>query len=303
MKKDESAIRTIQSISELHRLLHLPKPAHPLVSIIHLDQLGAPAQTGSGPIIYPFYQVCMKKNYAAGLRYGQNRYDFDEGILSFIAPGQLLSAETAASEGWVLLIHPDFLQGYPLAKTIRQYGFFGYELTEALFVSDREEQVIDGLLANIETEYHANPDRHSQDIIIAQLELLLHYADRFYSRQFLSRKPVHNDLLTRLDVLLSAYFNDEQGLANGLPTVEYVASQLNVSAHYLSDTLRNLTGQSAQQHIQQRLIEQAKTMLSTTTLSVGAIAYQLGFTYPQSFNKLFKSKTSLSPNQFRQSFN
>jgi AraC-like DNA-binding protein len=303
MKKGESPIRTVQSISELHRLLHLPKPAHPLVSIIQLDQLDASAQTASGQVLYPFYQVCMKKNYAGGLRYGQNRYDFDEGILSFIGPGQLLSAETAASEGWVLLIHPDFLQGYPLAKTIRQYGFFAYELTEALFVSDKEEQVIDGLLANIEAEYHANMDRHSQDIIITQLDLLLHYANRFYSRQFLSRKPANTDLLTRLETVLSAYFNDEQGLANGLPTVEYVAGQLNVSAHYLSDMLRSLTGQSAQQHIQQRLIEQAKTMLSTTTLSVGDIAYQLGFTYPQSFNKLFKSKTSLSPIQFRQSFN
>ncbi|WP_332871422.1 helix-turn-helix domain-containing protein [Spirosoma rhododendri] len=238
-----------------------------------------------------------------GLRYGQNRYDFDEGILSFIGPGQLLSAETAATEGWVLLIHPDFLLGYPLAKTIRQYGFFGYELTEALFVSDKEQQVIEGLLANIETEYHANLDRHSQDIIIAQLELVLHYADRFYSRQFLTRKPINNDLLTRLETLLSAYFNDEQGLRTGLPTVEYVAGELNVSPHYLSDLLRNQTGQSAQQHIQQQLIDKAKTMLSTTTLSVGEIAYQLGFTYPQSFNKLFKSKTNQSPLQFRQSFN
>ncbi|WP_288428228.1 helix-turn-helix transcriptional regulator [uncultured Spirosoma sp.] len=303
MKKDEPAIRTVQSISELHRLLHLPKPVHPLVSLIHLNQLDASVQSASGQVIYPFYQVCMKKNYAGGLRYGQNRYDFDEGILSFIAPGQLLSAETAATEGWVLMIHPDFLQGYPLARTIRQYGFFGYELTEALFVSDREEQVIDGLLANIEAEYQANLDRHSQDIIVTQIELLLHYADRFYSRQFLTRKPVNNDLLTRLETLLTGYFTSEQGLTMGLPTVDYVAGQLNVSPHYLSDMLRSLTGQSAQQHIQQQLIEKAKTMLSTTTLSVGEIAYQLGFTYPQSFNRLFKSKTNLSPLQFRQSFN
>lgn len=303
MKKEEPPIRTIQSISELHRLLHLPKPVHPLVSVLHLEQITTSVQSSSERMVYPFYQVCMKKNYAGSLRYGQNRYDFDEGILSFIAPGQLLSAETAASEGWVLLIHPDFLQGYPLAKTIRQYGFFSYELTEALFVSDREEQVIEGLLTNIETEYHANLDQHSHDIIIKQLELLLHYADRFYSRQFLTRKPVHNDLLTRLETVLSTFFDDEQGLINGLPTVEYVAGELNVSPHYLSDMLRSLTGQNAQQHIQQKLIEKAKAMLSTTTLSVGEIAYQLGFTYPQSFNKLFKSKTNVSPLQFRQSFN
>jgi AraC family transcriptional regulator, transcriptional activator of pobA len=303
MRKEEQNIRTIGSISELHHLLQLPKPEHPLVSIIHLDKVAEAAHTETAMIMYPFYQVCMKKNYPGKLRYGQNYYDFDEGVLSFISPGQLLASEAAATEGWVLLIHPDFLHGHALSRTIRQYSFFSYELTEALFVSDKEQQLIETMLANIEAEYRSNIDKHSQDIIITQIELLLQYVNRFYERQFITRKKVNNDLLTRLEVLLTRYFEDDLALNNGLPTVEYVAGELNVSPHYLSDLLRNMTGQNAQQHIQNKVIEKAKEILSTTTLSVGEIAYQLGFKYSQSFNKMFKSKTSLSPLQFRQSFN
>ncbi|MCK8490412.1 helix-turn-helix transcriptional regulator [Spirosoma sp. RP8] len=304
MKKEEQQpIRVIQSISELHRLLHLPKPEHPLVSVIQLDKVKQSPQLLNERVIYPFYQVCMKKNYDGKMRYGQNYYDFDEGVLSFISPGQLLYTSAGATDGWVLLIHPDFMQGYTLGKTIKQYGFFSYELTEALFVSDKEQQLIETILANIEDEYHSNIDRHSQDIIVTQLELLLQYADRFYNRQFITRKKINNDLLTKLELLLADYFNSDQTLTAGLPSVEYIADQLHVSPHYLGDLLRSMTGQNAQQHIQNKLIEKAKEFLSTTTLSVGEIAYQLGFKYPQSFNKLFKSKTNLSPLQFRQSFN
>ncbi|GAB4023620.1 helix-turn-helix domain-containing protein [Spirosoma koreense] len=301
MKKEKNSILVIESIGQLHRLLQLPKPAHPLVSVIRFDQISVATEIEKA--IYPFYQVCLKKNYAGKLKYGQNYYDFDEGVLSLIAPGQLLSTDTVAAEGWVLVIHPDFLQGYSLSKTIRQYGFFSYDLSEALFLSEKEQQLIEGLLATIEAEYHASIDRHSQDIIVTQIELLLHYASRFYNRQFITRKKVNNDLLTRFEALLLTYFNTDQALNDGLPTVDYVAGQLNVSPHYLSDLLRNTTGQNTQQHIQNKLVEKAKEILSTTTLSVGEIAYQLGFKYPQSFNKLFKSKTSLSPLQFRQSFN
>jgi AraC family transcriptional regulator, transcriptional activator of pobA len=303
MKKEEQTLKIIQSISELRRLLYLPKPAHPLVSVIHLTELHNAPKISSERVVYPFYQVCLKKNYEGKVRYGQHYYDFDEGVLSFISPGQVLSTEGVAAEGWVLLIHPDFLHGYPLGKTIRQYGFFSYELSEALFVSEQEEQVIEAILANIETEYNRNIDAHSQNIIVTQIELLLHYAERFYNRQFLTRKKINNDLLSKLEELLADYFNSDQAINLGFPTVEYIASQLNLSPHYLSDLLRNTTGQNAQQHIQNKLIEKAKEILSTTTLSVSEIAYQLGFKYPQSFNKLFKSKTNLSPLQFRQSFN
>jgi AraC-like DNA-binding protein len=303
MKKEEQTVHIIESICELHRVLNLPKPQHPLVSIIHLDEVAASFEMVNEKVIYPFYQVCMKKNYAGKVRYGQNYYDFDEGILSFISPGQLLSTDTIATEGWVLLIHPDFLHGYSLSKTIKQYGFFSYELSEGLFVSDKEQQLIETILANIEGEYRANIDGHSQDIIVTQIELLLQYANRFYNRQFFTRKKVNNDLLSKLETRLTAYFDSDQPLNDGLPTVDYIAGQLNVSPHYLSDLLRSMTGQNAQQHIQAKLIDKAKEILSTTTFSVGEVAYQLGFKYPQSFNKLFKSKTKLSPRQFRQSFN
>lgn len=296
-------IRAVQSLGELHRLLNLPKPQHPLISVIHLNQVSPPSQHEPEKVIYPFYQVCLKRNYNGKLRYGQNYYDFDEGVLSFISPNQVLSNEGVATDGWVLLIHPDFLHGYPLAKALRNYGFFSYELTEALFVSEKEQAIIETILANIETEYQSPIDAHSQAIIISQLELLLHYADRFYQRQFITRRKINTDLLTKLESILNHYFEDTQTLHEGLPTVEWLAGELNLSSHYLSDMLRNSTGLNAQQHIQLKIIERAQLLLSTTNLSVAEVAYQLGFRYPQSFHKLFKSKTSVSPLQFRESFN
>ena len=194
MKKEEPPIRTVQSISELYRLLHLPKPAHPLISLIHLNQLDASVQSTSGQVIYPFYQVCMKKNYAGKVRYGQNYYDFDEGILSFISPGQLLSTDTIATEGWVLLIHPDFLWNTSLAKNIKKYEYFDYRVNEALFLSDREETILNNVIENIKQEYHSNIDKFSQDIIISQLETLLNYAERFYQRQFITRKKTAHQI-------------------------------------------------------------------------------------------------------------
>lgn len=303
MKKDNVPVRSVRSITELHRLLNLPQPQHPLISVIHLNQIQQSPRLNHDKLLYPFYQICLKQNYDGKLRYGQNYYDFDNGVLSFISPNQILSSEGAATDGWVLLIHPDFLHGYSLSKTIRNYGFFSYDLTEALFVSEKEQQMIETLLSAIQSEYQFSIDKHSQDIIITQLELLLHYADRFYQRQFITRKKVHTDLLTKLETILTAHFEHDNALNAGVPSVEFVASQLNVSPHYLSDMLRNSTGLNAQQHIQQKLIDKAKEILSTTNHSVAEIAYQLGFKYPQSFHKLFKSKTNLSPLQFRQSFN
>ncbi len=303
MKKDNVPVRSVRSITELHRLLNLPQPQHPLISVIHLNQIHQSPRLNHDKLLYPFYQICLKHNYDGKLRYGQNYYDFDNGVLSFISPNQILSSEGAATDGWVLLIHPDFLHGYSLSKTIRNYGFFSYDLTEALFVSEKEQQMIETLLSAIQSEYQFSIDKHSQDIIITQLELLLHYADRFYQRQFITRKKVHTDLLTKLETILTAHFEHDNALNAGVPSVEFVASQLNVSPHYLSDMLRNSTGLNAQQHIQQKLIDKAKEILSTTNHSVAEIAYQLGFKYPQSFHKLFKSKTNLSPLQFRQSFN
>ena len=303
MKQEESSIRIINSICELHRLIGLPQPQHPLISLINMADVPQIPEHLQGKASYNFYQVCIKKNYTGRMQYGHNYYDFDNGILSFISPGQILHTDSAASEGCVLLIHPDFLQGYPLAKTITQYGFFSYELSEALFLSDKEQQMIETILLQIEQEYHSAIDKHSQTIIIAQIELLLSYADRFYNRQFITRKKVNTDLLSRLETVLNHYSDSGEVTEKGLPKVEAIAAQLHVSPHYLGDMLRTTTGQNTQQHIQNKLVEKAKVILSTTTLPVSEIAYRLGFTYPQSFNKLFKNKTKVSPLEFRQSFN
>lgn len=257
-------------------------------------------------IIYNFYSVCIKKNFTGKLKYGQNYYDFDEGVMTFFSPGQVISTvtpEDMAMNGWWLVIHPDFIQSYALAKNIKEYGYFTYAVNEALHLSDKEEAMMTMLIEQIEQEYRSTIDHYSQDVIVSQIELLLNYANRFYNRQFITRKNASHDLLTKLEDILSDYFDHEQVQEMGLPTVHYLAEKLNVSPTYLSDLLRKLTGQSAQQHIHNKLIDKAKEILTTTSLSVSEIAYQLGFEYPQSFNKLFKSKTNVSPLEFRQSFN
>jgi AraC family transcriptional regulator, transcriptional activator of pobA len=205
--------------------------------------------------------------------------------------------------GWILLIHPDFLWNTPLAKAIKQYEYFNYSANEALFLSEKEEVIIGHIIQNIQQEYHSNIDKFSQGIIISQIETLLNYADRFYQRQFITRKVTNHKTLDRLEETLSDYFNSGNSLSKGLPTVQYIASTLNISPSYLNGLLKALTGHSTQQYIQNKLIEKAKEKLSTTTLSVSEIAYELGFEHPQSFSKLFKIKTKLSPLQFRQSFN
>jgi AraC family transcriptional activator of pobA len=203
----------------------------------------------------------------------------------------------------MLMVHPDFLWNTPLAKSIKKYAYFDYSVYEALFLSEKEEGIINGIIQNIQQEYHSNIDKFSQDIIIAQLEVLLNYADRFYHRQFITRKIYNHNTLNHLEELLAAWFGSDALAKEGLPTVQYIADSLNVSPGYLSGMLKSLTGQSTQQHIHDYLIERAKEKLSTTTLSVSEIAYALGFEHPQSFSKLFKTKTSQSPLEFRQAFN
>jgi AraC-like DNA-binding protein len=200
-------------------------------------------------------------------------------------------------------VHPNYLWNTPLAKTIRQYDFFSYSVHEGLHLSEKEEAMITGLLQLIGQEYHSNIDKFSQPVIIAQLELLLTYADRFYHRQFITRKAANHQILSRLEDILATYFTSEALAQQGLPSVQYISEQLNISPNYLSGLLKVLTGQSTQQHIHDKVIDIAKEKLSTTDLSVSEIAYELGFEHPQSFSKLFKTKTSLSPLEFRQSFN
>ena len=302
-------LHRIKTISEFHQFRNFPKPEHPLISVIDVGLLNSEIHNYEPmSFVYDFYCIALKRNFNARMRYGQQAYDFDEGIMFFMAPGQVFGIDInrhtkMKQSGWMLLIHPDFLWNAPLAKAIKHYEFFDYSVNEALFLSEKEEAIIAAILQNIEQEYRANIDKFSQDIIIAQLELLLTYAERFYHRQFITRKITNHQVLDRLERLLNVYFDGDEITQKGLPTVTYVAQELNISPSYLSGLLKVLTGLNTQQHIHQKLIDKAKERLSTTSLSVSEIAYELGFEHPQSFSKLFKTKTNLSPLEFRQSFN
>jgi AraC-like DNA-binding protein len=298
----------IKTIAEFHRLRDLPKPEHPLISVINLETVNHLRLEKPVSLVFDYYSISLKRNFNGKMRYGQQEYDFDEGIMFFMSPGQILRIEQDANTeshqtGWMLLVHPDFLWNTPLAKTIRQYEYFDYSVHEALFLSEKEEGTIINIIQNIRQEYHSNIDKFSQDIIIAQLELLLTYAERFYQRQFITRKITNHKILDRLEEVLTAWFNGDDLIRKGLPTVQYIAETLHVSANYLSGLLKVLTGQSTQQLIHGKLIEKAKEKLSTTDLSVSEIAYELGFEHPQSFSKLFKNKVKVTPLEFRQSFN
>lgn len=304
MKDSKNIPYRFNSISDLHRVLGLPKPLHPLVSLVDNTAIAINKEEIPTSFLLNFYKISYKTGLHGKIRYGQNYYDFDEGGLVFTSPNQLL-ATTDDTEylGHTLLIHPDFIGNHALGKNIKNYGFFSYSVHEALHLSDKEKQIIKSILRNIEDELQSSIDEFSQDVIISQIELLLSYSNRFYKRQFITRKAVVNDLLEKLEALLNTYFNNETALVKGLPTVQYLSDQLNVSPRYLSDMLRSLTGLNAQQHIHNKLIEKAKEILSISNLTVAEVAYQLGFEHPQSFSKLFKSKTNLTPIEFKQSFN
>lgn len=298
----------IKTIKEYHKILGVGNPGHPMISVIDLAAITPYKSEENIKVIFDFYIISLKKVEAGNVHYGygQQKYDFDDGILFFTAPNQVFSFkadENFKSSGYMLLIHPDFLWGNPLAKTIRKYDFFNYSVNEALFVSDKEELVLKSFINNIEQEYHSHIDKFSESIIISQIESFLSYSDRFYMRQFLTRKISGSRILDNLEKILDDYFNDEDIINKGLPTVQYVAGLLNCSPNYLSGVLKTLTGQNTQQHIHEKIIEKAKEKLSTTTLTIGEIAFELGFEYPQSFSKLFKSKTDLTPVEFRASFN
>ncbi|MGS2763696.1 helix-turn-helix domain-containing protein [Sinomicrobium sp. M5D2P9] len=306
MKKTGHKPYIIHSISELHKLLELPKPKHPLVSVINFEEIKCFDDESLRSVSYNFYCIAIKKNFEGKMKYGQQYYDFDEGVMTFFSPMQVVTTDIVENlklSGYWLVVHPDFIRNYPLGKAIKEYGYFSYAVNEALHLSDDEEKAVTAIIQSIAHEYRSVIDNFSQDVIVSHIELLLNYCNRYYNRQFITRRAASNDLLIKLESLLSDYFNSEQLRESGLPTVQYISGKLNVSADYLSDMLRNLTGQNTQQHIHNHLIEKAKEVLTTTDLSVSEIAYQFGFEYPQSFSKLFKKKTEMSPLEFRQSFN
>lgn len=304
MKSESPKVSKIESISEIHRMLSIPGPVHPLISLLESKQLMNLCQLPDSYVV-GFYKVTLVTKLSGKFRYGQGYYDFDEGSLMFTAPGQVVGHVDGYldNEGLSLFIHPDFLQGYPLAAKIKQFGFFSYASNEALHLSEQEKATMLAIYNIIREELNSRIDDFSQEVTIAQVELLLSYAKRFYKRQFLTRQTVNSGLLQKLEALLDAYFDNKNPVNQGMPTVQYLAEQLNYTPNYLSDMLRSLTGLSAQQHIHQKLIERSKELLSTTSLSISEVAYHLGFEHPQSFSRLFKMKTRSSPAQFRSSFN
>lgn len=307
MKKEEVTHQRFKTLSEAFQSFGLPDPQHPLIGFINADKSQTISSNFPQSHALNFYKISLKRQLTGKIRYGQTYYDFNGGGLLFASPNQIIGNESGTNPGecsqYTLLVHPDFLWNYPLAKKIKQYGFFSYSNNEALHLSDKEKETINAIFKIIEEELDSRIDDFSQDVIVSQIELLLNYANRFYKRQFITRKTVNDDILLKLEEILDNYFESEATLKQGLPTVHYLAEKLNISSSYLSDMLRSLTGQNAQQLIHEKLIEKAKEKLSVTNLSVTEIAYELGFEYPQSFSKLFKAKTNQSPLEFRRTFN
>lgn len=305
MKEDNSNIQTFTSISQLMNYLHQPTPLHPLIALVNYDEVVLGAFEKNQKVCIDFYKISFKTNFKGQVKYGQGYYDFEEGGLAFLKPKQIvISSDNLNSyEGYALYFHPDFIRNYPLGNSIIQYGFFSYAVSEGLFLSAKEKKIIRNLFDTIANELENNIDHFSQDILVSQIELLLNYSNRFYNRQFITRKTLNHEIITNLGHLLDEYFIKNISLENGLPSVEYVIKKLNLSPRYLSDLLGSLTGQNTQQYIQNKLIEHSKDLLILTSLSVSEIAYKLGFEHPQSFSKLFKTKTNQSPMKFRQSFN
>jgi len=305
MRTDTPKIAKLESITEIHRVLGIPGPAHPLITL--LDTREERINLSRLPVSYvtTLYKISFVSKLGGQFRYGQGYYDFDEGSMVFTAPNQIVGSTAIykGNEGYSLIFHQDFLQGYPLAAKIKQYGFFSYASNEALHLSERERTTVSSIFTIIEEELNSRIDDFSHEVVIAQIELLLSYARRFYKRQFLTRQAAGNDLLQEFEKLLNTYFIAGEPVNHGLPTVQQLAGQLNYTPNYLSDMLRSLTGLNAQQHIHERLIGRSKELLSTTNLTISEVAFLLGFEHPQSFSRLFKIKTKLSPVQFRSSLN
>ncbi|MGS2763850.1 helix-turn-helix domain-containing protein [Sinomicrobium sp. M5D2P9] len=304
MKKEENTLYKFESLTDFHRVFGLSKPMHPMISFVDITDLEALPYDFPKSMVMNFYKISYKTGMCGQAKYGQNYYDFGEGGLVLTSPNQVFESPSGNhASGSLLLVHPDFLLTYPLAKKIKEYGFFSYATNEALHLSENERKTILSIFEIIDDELKSRIDDFSQDVMIAQLELLLNYCNRFYKRQFITRKVVNNDSLQKIEEILDNYFNDSTPLKEGIPTVQFLSEELNISPSYLSDMLRTLTGLSAQHHIHNKLVEKAKEMLSISELTVNEIAYQLGFEYPQSFSRLFKSKSGVSPMEFRASFN
>jgi len=291
----------IESVSGMHQLVQYTPPKHPLVSVIdHVDFYKKRPPTDAF-YRFGFYSISCKK-CTGTLKYGKGHYDFDEGSLMFTAPGQVISPgpDIKVEEGWALFIHPDLIHNTDLGRKIHQYSFFNYEANEALHISEDEKLIIKDCVIKIEKEYSRNIDKHTQGLIVSNIELLLNYCNRFYDRQFYTRTKVNADVVQQFEKLLRDYFIQDNLIETGMPNVKYFASRLNLSPNYLADLLSKFTGKTTQEHIHLELIGKAKSLLWGTNNSISEIAYGLGFEHPSHFTKLFKTKTGKSPSGYRQ---
>lgn len=297
----------IHKISQMHQMGGLPKPKHPLVSVIHNRDLKAIANLQGIKVVNHLYVVIFKSsNVCSSFSYGRNLYDFEEGTLVFTAPGQVMEFNNGPEEGqeidpdgWSLIFHPNIFRKSDLSDKINKYSFFHYDSNEALHVSNQERMAIEDLLNKIIQEYSQQLDQHSQHLIVANIELFLDYCLRFYDRQFFSRTNLNSDTISKFERFLIHYYESDQAYQKGVPSVDYCAQQLNLSPNYLSDLLKKETGKTALEHIHFFLIERAKNNLLNSSDTISRIAYALGFEFPQHFSNLFKSKTGMSPTEYR----
>ncbi|MGQ1910726.1 helix-turn-helix domain-containing protein [Marinifilum sp. RC60d5] len=297
-------IHRLETISQAFDFMGLDKPKHPLVSVFYHEKMHSNKDLTGQTITSNFYQVVFKMNPASSFGYGRNSYDFQEGTMLFLKPGQVMTLPdwefNNSNGGWSLLFHPDFIRKSQLGKHIDEYSFFSYDVNEALHLSDAEKKTLADLRDIIEKEYSLNIDKHSQKLIISNIELMLDYCTRFYDRQFYTRENLNVDIVSKFENLMKAYYASGKAIELGIPTVKFCGAELNMSANYLSDLLKKETGRNAQEYIQYFVIDKAKTKLLNSDETISQIAYSLGFEYPQYFSRLFKKKTGLTPNQYRQ---
>lgn len=295
-------IINLKNISDLNNFVKI-KTKHPLVAVVDFSKADEFIESGTR-LSANFYSL-MFKNYCANqIKYGRQSIDFQEGSLICIAPKQVLTMDSEIEKkadmmGWGLFFHPDLIRNTSLSDRINEYTFFSYEMTEALHLSDKEKQILFDCVQNIENELQENIDNYSQTLIVSNIELLLNYCSRYYGRQFITRKHSNSTIVSQVEKLLKQYYETSEIKETGLPSVNFLARNVNLSASYLSDLLKKETGMNAQDHIHYYLIESAKNTLLNTDNSISEIAYSLGFDYPQYFSKLFKSKTGQTPVEYR----
>lgn len=295
----------IESLSEAFKKMGVPPPKHPLVAFIDFSKVNILQNIPATKVVCGFYQIGMKGEKKGMIKYGRENYDYQEGTLTYIAPGQLTEYDeiSKVSSGWMLFVHPDLIRTFPLHKKLNEYSFFSYQSNEALHISEKEKEILNSILEKIEWELDSNLDDFSEEVIVTNIELLLNYSKRFYNRQFITRKRFNKNIVVRFENLLQQYFEQDQQKELGIPTVQYFAGKMNFSANYLSDLIRKGTEQSIKEHIHNFIIEQAKNKLLNTDKSISEIAFELGFEYSQYFSRLFKNKVGKTPKEYRVGIN